>query len=163
MTRKWIYVAVAAATLLVLGCNNRGNRTIDTTGGAPREVSMLPELIAVSRPYVPDVPVPLDFKQSEKQSIDFGAGSARYVHHVYKGKADKWEVRRFYEKQMPINRWSLVTYMSAEGEISLDYEKSNERCRVIISDGTWLYPSRVIVRVWTSGPIIAKGAKKKTS
>ena len=162
MKRKWIYIAIGAATLLILGCD-RGSRTIDTSGGAPREVGSYPDLIAISKPYVPDVPVPLDFKQVEKQSIDFGAGSARYVHHVYKGKADKWDVRRFYEKQMPINRWSLVTYMNSGGEISLDYEKGNERCRVIVTDGDWLYRSRVIVRLWTSGPIVIKGATKKTT
>ncbi len=158
MTRKWIYVAVAAATLLILGCN-KGSWTTNTTGGTPTEVSMYPELIA-SRPYVPDVPVPLDFKQVEKRSIDFGSGSARYVRHVYKGKDDKWDVRRFYEKQMPINRWSQVTYINEDGEISLDYEKGNERCRVMISDGDWFYPVRVTVRLWTSGPIVAKRTRK---
>ncbi len=162
MTRKWIYVTVGTVTLLIVGCNG-GSQIIDTSGGAPREVGSYPGLIAVSKPYVPDVPVPLDFKQVEKKSIDFGAGSARYVHHVYKGKADKWDVRRFYEKQMPINRWSLVTYMNAGGEISLDYEKGNERCRVVVTDGDWLYRCRVIVRLWTSGPIVAKSPRKKTS
>ena len=155
MARKWIFIVAAA--LAVSGCTR--DRTIDSSGGAPREVSMMPGLVAVSRPYVPDVPVPLDFQQVEKQSIDFGAGSARYVHHIYKGKAAKWDVRRFYEKHMPVNQWSLVTYMNADGEMSLDYEKQNERCRIIVADGSWFYPVRVIVRLWTSGPIVPKTPK----
>jgi len=155
MARKWIFLVAAA--LAVAGCTR--NRTIDATGGAPREVGAYPGLIAVSKPYVPDVPVPLDFKIVEKQSIDFGAGSARYVRHVYRGKADKWDVKTFYEKQMPINRWSLVTYMTEDGEVSLEYEKSNERCRVIVTDGSWFYPVRVIVRLWTSGPVVPKKPK----
>lgn len=160
MAKKWIYVGVAAATLLILGCTD--SRTIDTSGGAAREVYMLPELIAAARPQVRDLPVPLDFKQIEKQSIDFGAASARYVHHVYKGRADKWEVRRFYEKQMTMasNGWLLTTYMNADGNVSLSYEKRNERCRVTISDGDWFYPVRIILQLWTSGPIVVKGTKK---
>ena len=159
MKRKWIYIAIGAATLLILGCD-RGSRTIDTSGGAPREVGSYPDLIAISKPYVPDVPVPLNFKIVENRSIDFGSGSARYVRHVYKGKADKWDVKGFYEKQMPINRWSLVTYINEDGEISLDYEKGNERCRVMVTGGDWLYPVRVTVRLWTSGPVVTKAPKK---
>ena len=163
MRGKWTF-PVLGAVIVILACGcGRNTRTIDTAGGAPREVSWSPGLVAMSSPYVPDIPVPLDFKQIEKKSINFGTGTARYVHHVYKGKANKWEVRRFYEKQMPINRWSLVTYMSAEGEIRLDYEKQNERCRITIGDGSWFHRTRILARVWTSAPTMTQQqlAKKK--
>lgn len=163
MKSKWICIILAVAAISLVGCGGGGGgRAIDTSGGAPREVGMPMELVAMSNPFVPDIPVPLGFSHAEKQSIDFGAGTARYVHHMYRGKEDKWSVRRFYENQMPINRWSLVTYMNAEGELSMDYEKDNERCRVIITSGSWVHPTRIIVRLWTSGPIIPPKVEKKT-
>ena len=85
-------------------------------------------------------------------SGNFSAAGARYVDHVYKGRADKFAVGRFFKRQMPINRWALVTDMFVQGDIMLDFEKDTERCRVTITDGSF-GATAVKVAMWTSGRI----------
>jgi hypothetical protein len=117
-------------------------------------------LVASARPAIPDLPVPIGFKLDESESLDYALAGARFVNHKYKGKPDKFTVKRFYERQMPINRWTLTTAMFAGGEIMMDFEKETERCRVSIDSGSFLGlfdTTHVYVRLWTSGPIQGAG------
>ncbi len=144
-------VALASAMLLV-GCNNNP-QAVDSSSGAYREVSLPAELVAKARPWVADVPVPIGFDLDEGRSRNFAAAGARYVDHLYKGKANKFAVYRFYKRQMPISRWVLVTDRFAQGDITLDFEKETERCVVIISKGNIWHRTNVKVQLWTSGRI----------
>ena len=62
------------------------------------------ELIAVARPRLADVPVPVGFDLDEDRSRDFSSGGARWADNVYSGSADKETAARFYIRQMPIAR-----------------------------------------------------------
>lgn len=144
-----------AAALLLAGCSsNSSPQTVDTSGGAYREVSApADELIAQRQAWIADVPVPMGFKLDESHSRNFAAGGARYVDHLYKGKADKFAVARFYKRQMPVVRWVLVTDMFVQGENIMDFEKDTERCRIVVTQGGWMNPTSIKVQLWTSGRI----------
>lgn len=151
------FAGIALVVLLTAaGCNNSPT-TVDTSSGAPRQVPASTELVAMSQPYVPDLPVPVGFKIDEKKSRDYALAGARFVDHVYKGSGPKLAVKRFYEKQMGFNRWVLSTAMFVRGEVMLDFEKENERCRIIIADGSWFNPVYIKVQLWTSGPLPQRG------
>jgi len=149
MTR--LAASILAAALLVVGCNN--TQTVDRSSGAPRRVEASTLLIAQSRPPIPDLPIPVGFSLNEGKSRSFAAAGARYVDHVYDGSDNKFAVARFYKRQMPINRWTLVTDMFVQGDIMLDFEKELERCRIIIADGGMFNPTVIKVQLWTSGRI----------
>jgi hypothetical protein len=139
--------ALLAATVLA-GCASQGERT---AGQAPRTVN--PGLVPRANPPIGDVPVPLGFNLDENKSIDFVIAGSRFAKHKYKGGADKLEVKRFYERQMPINRWTLTTSMFLGGDINMDFEKETDRCRVTVNDGGLFHRSIIHVVLWTSGPV----------
>lgn len=143
---------VLAAAMLAAGCGNK-TQTVDASGGAPRVVEPFPELWAQARPPIPDLPMPVGFDLDEGKSRSFAAAGARYVDHVYHGGADKFAVARFYKRQMPNNRWTLVTDMFVQGEIMLDFEKDTERCRVVVIKGGLFHASKIKIQLWTSGRI----------
>lgn len=148
--RAWC-AAVLACGLFVVGCNNQ--QTVDASSGAPQQVEPVYELVAASRPPIPDLPIPVGCKLDEAKSRSFAAAGARYVDHVYNCDDGKFAVARFYKRQMPIHRWALVTDMFVQGDIMMDFEKDVERCRVIVTDGNLFNPTIVKVQLWTSGRI----------
>jgi len=148
--RSTWYVTAGAA--LLLGCNGQ-NKPVETSGGAYTEVSPPAELVAKSRPPIADLPVPIGFDLDESRSRNFAAAGARYVDHLYKGSRDKFAVARFYKRQMPINRWTLVTDMFVQGDIMMDFEKDTERCRIVVSKGSLFHPVFIKVQLWTTGRI----------
>lgn len=152
---SWLKLAgciVASTALSLAGCNGQ-SQSPETDGGTYREVSTPTGLIAKARPTISDVPVPVGFDLDEGRSRNFAAAGARYVDHVYKGNADKFDVRRFYKRHMPISRWVLVTDMFVQGDIMLDFEKQTERCRIVATKGNLFNPCYVKVQLWTTGRI----------
>ena len=149
------------------GCDNQQSQTVETPGGAHGKALPLIELVAQARPPIPDLPVPIGFNLDEGRSRNFAAGGARYVDHLYKGRADKFAVARFYKRHMPISRWVLMTDMFAQGDIMLVFEKETQRCQIIASDGSLWHPCYIQVQLWTTGRIKvpsqsgAKGASNK--
>ena len=140
---------LAAALAGLAGCSGSGESGGMSSGGS---AGPIPEVVAMNRPPIADMPVPIGFGLNEGKSRNFSAAGARYVDHVYKGSADKFAVGRFYKRQMPINRWTLVTDMFVQGDIMLDFEKDTERCRITVTDGS--FGSTVVtVAMWTSGRI----------
>jgi len=161
MIRQWnLLLCVAAALMLAGGCNQ--DQTVDTSGGAARQVSGVPGLVAQSRPPIPDVPVPVGFRLDQAKSRNFAAAGTRYVDHRYKGGDNKYAVARFYKSHMPISRWALVTDMFVQGNILLDFEKETERCRVTIDDGCLFHSSHITIQLWTTGRIPPPAPVKKT-
>ena len=154
MTRIWIIgLLLAAAPILAAGCKNSNTTTIDTSSGAPRQTVQESELVAQSRPPIPDLPLPIGFDLDQGRSRNFAAAGLRWVDHLYKGGGDKFAVARFYRRQMPINRWVLVTEMFTQGSMTLDFEKQTERCHIVVSDGNLMTPTIIKVQLWTSGRV----------
>ena len=141
---------VAAGLIFAAGCGGCSQR-MATSGKGSNSGSSLVELIPRGQAPIPDLPVPFGFKLKESKSRDYAFAGARFVDHVYRGRANKQLVKRFYERQMPINRWVLSTAMFVRGEVMLDFEKETERCRVVITDGSLFHPTYIKVRLWTSG------------
>jgi len=136
------------------GCGGGGGtQTIDASSGAPRQVAPMVDIVARSNPPIPDLPVPIGFKLDENSSRDYALSGARLVDHLYKGSSNKLAVKRFYERQMPVSRWTLTTSMFVRGDVMLDFEKETERCRVMITDGSLFHPTYIRVQLWTSGRV----------
>jgi hypothetical protein len=154
MNRHGLSWLTAAALLWMApaGCNDSTQDAGGLSGGSGT-VGPIPELVAMARPPISDLPIPIGFDLKEGKSRNFSAAGARYVDHVYKGSADKFAVGRFYKRQMPINRWTLVTDMFVQGDIMLDFEKETERCRITVTDGTF-FSTEIKVALWTSGRIV---------
>ena len=150
MTTKWI-LAPCFVAAIAAGCQQQ-TRVVDASNGAAREVVAAPELVACSRPPIPDLPMPIGFDLDESASRDFAAAGARYVDHVYRGGDDKFAVARFFKRQMPVSRWVLVTSLFVQGDVMLDFEKETERCRIVITDGRFS-STQVNVQLWTSGQL----------
>ena len=154
--RMLIAGLLVASAMLLGGCNKP--QAVDSAGGGYREVSAPTGLVAKARPSIADVPEPIGFKLDERRSRYFAAAGARYVDHLYKGRADKWAVGRFYKRQMPISRWVRVTDRFVQGGIVLDFEKETERCVIQIVKGSLFHPTYIKVQLWTSGRIEGPGA-----
>ncbi|MGB2824584.1 MAG: hypothetical protein WBF17_26655 [Phycisphaerae bacterium] len=154
MNRHGLSWLTAAALLWMApaGCND-STQDAGVSFGGSGTVGPIPELVAMARPPISDLPIPIGFDLKEGKSRNFSAAGARYVDHVYKGSADKFAVGRFYKRQMPINRWTLVTDMFVQGDIMLDFEKETERCRITVTDGTFI-STEIKVALWTSGRIL---------
>jgi len=153
--RAWTTAALCVAASLapgLIGCDN-GNGKSQAADQAYGQGPLPPELRPQDRPPIPDVPVPVGFKEDEGRNRTLHTGVGRFVDHLYKGRKDKHAVVRFYKEQMPVSRWTYVTYMQTRGEHTLEFEKGAERCRIVVRKGDWLYPTYIDVRVWTVGRI----------
>lgn len=121
-TKPWRRIVLPLAGLLfvLFGCNT--GQTV--------------ELQARSRTHVSDVPEPNGFDLVEKRSRSYrNQTGLRWVDYLYKGREDKFNVVHFYEKQMTLYHWEPQTAQTAQGQISLDFTKDHERCRITVSGG----------------------------
>jgi hypothetical protein len=155
MIRQQLIIGLlfAAASFWAAGCNSSSSSTIDASSGAPRQMAPVVELVAQFRPPIPDLPLPVGFDLDQSRSRNFAAAGMRWVDHRYEGGNDKFAVARFYRRQMPINRWTLVTEMFTQGDLTLDFEKQTERCHIVVSDGNLIHPTIIKVQLWTSGRV----------
>jgi len=113
-------VCVALVVAVVTGCSNGG------LSGGPERITAKPV------PYIPDVPVPSDFKLVEKSTDDYSSGGVRVVRHDYEGRADRTALRNFYQEQMPTFRWVRISDQNVRGEQTMRFEKGNEACTITI-------------------------------
>ncbi|MCD4824301.1 MAG: hypothetical protein K8S55_06820 [Phycisphaerae bacterium] len=113
-------------------------------------------LVAKSRSSVADVPTPTTFALEEMRSRSWTDGTLRFVDHLYKGDGEKAFVIEFFEKQMPMNRWSQTTKQLVQGRATIDFVKDKEKCRITVyGDGSW-GSTYIEVAIWPS----RGGAKK---
>ncbi len=152
---KAAILILTVGILCVAGCENK-TTVVNPRNGAPQVVENSPQLVAKSRPPISDIPVPVGFKLDMEHSRDMTAGSARWIDHTYKGKADRYAVREFYRRQMPVTNWSLVNMRTVNSEIILEFEKQTERCTITITKGSWLHPVYVHVHSVTAGRVVSK-------
>ncbi|MBT3202197.1 MAG: hypothetical protein HN350_20020 [Phycisphaerales bacterium] len=108
------------------------------------------ELSALAKPPVADLPVPYGFTLDPEHSRTFDSGIARFVDHVYTGSASTFAVSRFYKKAMVARRWNFKSEVLSLGDQDLRFEKGGETCRVRITPGTWLHPTKLKVELWTN-------------
>jgi hypothetical protein len=108
------------------------------------------ELIAVAKPPVADLPVPMGFTLDEGNSRSNDSGVARFVDHLYTGSASKFAVSRFYKKAMVARKWRFVSETFSLGDQNLRFERPGEKCSVFISSGSWLHPTKLKLQLWTS-------------
>ena len=143
-----LVLAVLATALFACGCAGmRYAPAGSVKNGAALELSRDP------RAPIPDFPVQIGFRLDENLSRSFAAGGARLIYHVYRGRGNKFEVARFYRREMASNRWVLVTDRFVQGEIRMDFEKETERCDVAIRSGSRSQSVEILVELFTSGRI----------
>lgn len=114
-------VVLVAVCVAPAGCTGSGNQEV--------------RLLASSKPYEADIPVPNGFKLVDEASEDRATGVSRlYLRHVYRGQADIHAVRNFYREQMPLARWIKVSDGNVAGRMTLRFEKGNESCTIDIHE-----------------------------
>jgi len=146
-----MFVVAAAAVAVLAGCQEQ--QQIETGSKTPVEGDDVPGLVAQAYPPVPDLPVPIGFKLHEKRSRNQSAAGVRFVDHLYRGRADKYDLQRFYKQQMRISRWTLTVDTFTQGQITMDFQKANERCWIVISEGDFFHPTHVKIQVFFTGPL----------
>lgn len=113
------------------------------------------ELKPQAKPVIADVPWPEGFSYDEAKSRSDSAAGSRFIDHHYKGSISKYDVQRFYEKQMPANQWAPVRNWVLGGDILMYFRKGNEFCMVTVTDGAWFYRTSIrilLVNVaWSEG------------
>lgn len=111
-------------------------------------------LAASPRPYEPDLPVPVGFRLVDRSSEDWSGGATRYLRHRYGGRADKYAVRRFYQEQMPLVRWTKISDGNVDGRITMRFRRGAESCTVTIDDkaGGWSHRVAVDILITPSAP-----------
>lgn len=83
-----------------------------------------------------DLPVPVGFKISAKDSYSFESSGMRVGLLRYKGKATTDQVVNFYKEQMPMYNWSLLN-ITEYGDCIMNFEREQESCIINISpDGS---------------------------
>ncbi len=157
MKAKLMIVSLVAV-LAASGCDQQVGHM---AASDEAKLGIAPELVPAARTSVPDFPVPVGFSLDESLSRSFAAGGARSVFHVYRGRANKFDVARFYRKQMAVNRWVLVTDRFLLGEVKMDFEKETERCLVVITDEKFRSSVAIQVELFTSGRIKSPTQGKK--
>jgi len=88
-----------------------------------------------SKAWVADVPVPSQFSLVINRSRHWSDGQLRWVDHLYSGSGSAQALLSFYEKQMPMHRWTLQNHELMQGEAILNFVKDQERCRIVIREG----------------------------
>jgi len=133
---RTVAVLCPAGWLFLLGCA--------TTAQSNRPQT----LTACQNPQELDVPFPASFRFAEDASEDYRDGRRRvYVRHRYVGSADKQTVRRFYQQEMPLARWSLISNANLHGVYVLRYEKGAEACEITIRDASQGRAGAVVIDV----------------
>ena len=119
------------------------------------------DLTARLNTLIPDFPVPQGFEIDEGRSRTVSAAGMRFIELVYIGKANKYAIKRFYERQMATCRWVLVTDRFIQGRIEMDFNKSSECCHIVIHEGGTLSSTELFVQIWSSGKITDRTIKKR--
>lgn len=114
-------------------------------------------LQAQPKGYAADVPLPEGFLLVEGKSGErYEAGKRQELRHVYRGRAEKSEVREFYRREMPLLRWVSESDTLNHGAYALRFRKAHEVCDITISDRRGLLASGTEVLVVICPP--ARGA-----
>lgn len=93
------------------------------------------QLVANVRPFESDIPVPTGFRIIEAASEDYRQGGRRlFLRHRYVGAAPKITVRTFYRDQMPLARWTPLRDFTLRGRYTMQFQKLDEFCTLVIDD-----------------------------
>jgi hypothetical protein len=111
------------------------------------------ELAAIARPPVSCIPVPQGFTLDPERSVTFDSGATKRIDHLYTGSAPDVATVRFYKRAMAARGWSLISEAFSLGDQNLRFKKPGQACRVRITPGTWLHPTKLNVQLWTTDTI----------
>jgi len=91
------------------------------------------DLLAMSRPPIDDLPVPIGFRIVEAASRLEQTATSRTVEHTYVGRDARQAVERFYRRTMPRHGWAFDAATVADGRHDLTFRKPGERCDVTLA------------------------------
>ena len=170
MNRRPATCVLAVFVAMLSGCGLFENKSTDVGGaqvgagaGTQQQASDMTLPVPHMQPPISDVPVPMNFKINENKSRNYAISGVRFVDHVYTGRGDKFVLKRFFERYMVMNRWTLATFVFAQGRVVLDFEKDYERCQVTIWESDFfLGPTTISVILWPNKPSAGRGETPKT-
>ncbi len=128
------WCAVVLGTGFLAGCQ-----------GSPYEVLIAKPEVG----YIEDVPVPMDFDLNEDESLsrNYPDKNAREIDFVFEGNAHKLAAKRFYEKKMPLYRWSMTSSQLSQGRINMHFVKGGEECRIDLDKKEFWGGTRISISV----------------
>ncbi|MCL2647148.1 MAG: hypothetical protein FWD61_09100 [Phycisphaerales bacterium] len=121
-----------------------------TTAAIPACRSNAKDAPLIAAPSFPiaDVPIPAGFAMMKKVSTSkVVPGATRFVDHQYSGSDDFLPVVKFYQDQMPGQKWTLVEQNQGNASVTLHFTKGSEDCVVSVTDGDVFTPTRIRVRI----------------
>jgi len=93
------------------------------------------QLVAHTKPFESDIPVPVGFRILEDASEDYRQGGRRiFLRHRYVGSAAKISVRSFYRDQMTLSRWTPLRDFTLRGRHTMQFQKGEDYCTIVIDD-----------------------------
>lgn len=122
--RPW---RVWAAAAIVTGPAATGGCSFPT--GGPSAV-----LVASTRSDDPDIPLPEGFRLTDQFHKRIVSGSPWIDRRTYEGRADRRAVLRFYERQMPLVRWTPLTRRPVSGGVEMRFSRGRQSCTVVVMD-----------------------------
>ncbi|MBN2307891.1 MAG: hypothetical protein JXR94_02905 [Candidatus Hydrogenedentes bacterium] len=107
---------------------------LEQEAAPPAEPAAVPEegLQLASDQRFPDVPLPVDIKESEKTYV-YQSSALRIGRMVYSSRATVNQLAQFYIRECPAADWELKTLVQAEGA-ELKFTKGAEQLIVRIRD-----------------------------
>jgi len=108
-------------TTFLTGCASLANQ-----GASAQTLQAQQSLLKFS-----DLPVPVGFKISAKDSYSFESSGMRVGLLKYKGKATTDQVVNFYKEQMPMYNWALLN-ITEFGDCIMNFEREQESCIINI-------------------------------
>jgi len=128
----WRITCCLLMAAVVVGCED--DTRVSSDPFDPDSPSVRMRLIADPESPIADVPVPVGFELREKSSRSYHAAGSRYIDHVYRGRADKIDIERFYQRVMSTKGWTYRGSNMVRGVIQMRYERAEEFCDIRIDD-----------------------------
>ncbi len=91
-------------------------------------------LIPQTHPPIRDLPVPIGFKLIDEISRHDQSPERRVIDHIYQGRDEPVDVKRFYTMQMPLKDWEQTHARYAAGQHMLRFIKQGHAATINISD-----------------------------
>lgn len=152
MNGKLAWTLVLGAAGLLAGCPS--SSTEPGNGPAPTE------LAPMAIPPIPEVPLPVGFRLIEDRSLSMIRPGVQMIAHTYRGPADKYAVRRFYWKQMPLSGWVRRSENDVHSVAVMDWDKEGGDCRITIQDGGLFDKTEIKIEVHTIEKAAPGGPRK---
>lgn len=151
-------VTLLAAFIVAAGCESFPLTRTKSDDGAVLPDPVGTGLVAASRPYIADVPLPVGFVPVPTRSTSYiPPKGPRIVDHVYQGQSNIADTTRFYRQHLPTQGWQFINERADGNATIMSYAKGEESLLVEVSQPRVL---DVVIRIRDRNATLIGGAMK---